>query len=257
MKTTKMILSALLCVMLLAALTIPAGAADIVGPKDGVGMNLSGMHTTSFQNEQVDGSLFQTHTITVLNIWATWCGPCLGEMPDFRTLNEYYGSTPAADVQIVGVLYDDYGDNFPEAVQIVEENGYDWLQIKMCSEIYAVADSLGEYIGIPVPQTMIVDSTGTVRAHKQGRFWDYDDLYTYVNGWYETVLAGSGPSVLIGDVNGNGSIDSQDALSVLRHVLGTALLEGAALSAADMNGDGHIAADDALTILRAALNIGA
>jgi len=28
---------------------------------------------------------------TVINFWATWCGPCLKEFPDFESVKQHYG----------------------------------------------------------------------------------------------------------------------------------------------------------------------
>lgn len=53
-----------------------------------------------------------------------------------------------------------------------------------------------------------------------------------------------------GDITADGSINSSDALSVLRHSVGAALLEGNAFKAADVNGDGNINSSDALLILQ-------
>jgi len=32
-----------------------------------------------------------TDTVYVLNFWATWCAPCVAELPDFEKLNREYG----------------------------------------------------------------------------------------------------------------------------------------------------------------------
>lgn len=34
----------------------------------------------------------ETDTVYVLNFWATWCGPCVAELPSFEKLNEKYAS---------------------------------------------------------------------------------------------------------------------------------------------------------------------
>jgi thiol-disulfide isomerase/thioredoxin len=41
--------------------------------------------------------------IRVLNLWATWCAPCVAEMPDFRAIDAAFGR----EVALVGVSMDD------------------------------------------------------------------------------------------------------------------------------------------------------
>lgn len=64
----------------------------------------------------------------------------------------------------------------------------------------------------------------------------------------------TGAPFLVGDVNGDGVIDSNDALQVLRHVIGLIVLSPEAQTVADTTGDGEITASDALVILRIVLN---
>lgn len=33
-----------------------------------------------------------TDTVYVLNFWATWCGPCVAELPEFEKLNQKYAT---------------------------------------------------------------------------------------------------------------------------------------------------------------------
>jgi thiol-disulfide isomerase/thioredoxin len=41
--------------------------------------------------------------VVILDIWATWCGPCIKEIPDFIKLREKYGSQ---GFEIIGVSID-------------------------------------------------------------------------------------------------------------------------------------------------------
>lgn len=63
------------------------------------------------------------------------------------------------------------------------------------------------------------------------------------------------PAVLPGDADGNGSVDMQDALLVLRFAM--SLIGGESIDAAnaDMNGDGTVDMQDALLILRKAMGL--
>ena len=59
---------------------------------------------------------------------------------------------------------------------------------------------------------------------------------------------------IMGDVNGSGNVDVQDAMLVLRYTLGIGDLSANQLALADMNNDGSVNAQDAMIILRAAMN---
>lgn len=56
--------------------------------------------------------------------------------------------------------------------------------------------------------------------------------------------------VIYGDINGDGRIDKDDCLAILRQINGYANYSGAYKTAADANKDGKINKDDCLAILR-------
>ena len=63
---------------------------------------------TAFTAYDLDGNtqtekLFEGKKLTVLNIWATYCGPCIQEMPALAEIHEEYA---AKGVQIVGIVSD-------------------------------------------------------------------------------------------------------------------------------------------------------
>ena len=59
--------------------------------------------TQDLNGGAVDQSIFTGHKLTMVNVWATYCGPCLSEMPELGTLSKTYADK---GVQIVGVVSD-------------------------------------------------------------------------------------------------------------------------------------------------------
>lgn len=70
-----------------------------------------------------DGSTFTLSdhegSVILLNFWATWCGPCVGEMPAFPRLVEKYGD----DLTLIAV---DLGEDAKTVENFLERNGYEF-----------------------------------------------------------------------------------------------------------------------------------
>ena len=90
------------------------------------------------------------------------------------------------------------------------------------------------------------------RYTKDSSVNSYDDCVYVDNVEYS---GASAPVYPLGDVNGSGTVDSVDALLVLRASLGLITLNEDQISRADVNGDGQITSEDALIILRMGLGI--
>ena len=52
---------------------------------------------------QVDETIFEDAELTMINVWGTFCTPCLEEMPDLAELNREYQEK---GVQIIGICSD-------------------------------------------------------------------------------------------------------------------------------------------------------
>lgn len=91
--------------------------------------------------------------VVLLNFWATWCGPCKVELPDFVALHKSYKDKGLA--LLGGVMNDD----LDKAVAYAKANEMDWPQFAVTREI---AEAYG---GISaVPTTVLIDKEGTVQA---------------------------------------------------------------------------------------------
>lgn len=249
----KKIIAVLIAAVLIGAMTIPVYAESDVNTKLGVGMSIIGFSSADVvTGETVTSDVLDDVVCTVINEWADWCGPCLGELPHFQAMHEYYSSTPEADVQILGSVYcSPGGTTVASAAALCTSNGYTWhnlVEDNVLAQVFNTSDS--------IPQTIIVDRHGVVRDHRVGSFSEAQ-LRSFIEGWYETLLAEEGPSepgYINGDVNGDEVLDATDALLVLRYSMNL-VNDMPNIDAADVNGDGNIDMTDALLILRAALGI--
>ncbi|MBR4658210.1 MAG: dockerin type I repeat-containing protein [Clostridia bacterium] len=103
--------------------------------------------------------------------------------------------------------------------------------------------------------TYTAPSNGTYtfewRYTKDSSVNNYDDCVYVDNVEY----SGSIPSYVLGDVNGDGTADSVDALLILRASLDIIQLTPEQAQRADFNGDGLVDSQDAILILRASLRL--
>ena len=103
--------------------------------------------------------------VRLLNVWATWCVPCVQEMPDLRAIDEMFGS----ELAIVGVSLDDMiPDTKPEKVVSFLDR-----QRIAFSNIYYTGnlDALGEHLDFDgeMPLTILYDRKGKELWRHQGR----------------------------------------------------------------------------------------
>ena len=115
-----------------------------------------------FETTDLDGNpvrseeLFAQHKVTMLNIWATWCGPCKGELRELGDINR---RVQEEDGAIIGILSDaDDAETIALGKELLTENGADYLNLTLP----AALDELGIIGGYPT--SIFVDSNGVIIA---------------------------------------------------------------------------------------------
>lgn len=109
--------------------------------------------------ERIDVGRFDGD-ILVINFWATWCPPCVEEVPMLIELQADLGD---AGVQVFGVAVEP-----PEPVRdFAAEFGIDYPLVADRREGFAIAAEYGNPQGL-MPYTVFVDREGTIRGVHQG-----------------------------------------------------------------------------------------
>ncbi|MEL7680382.1 DsbE family thiol:disulfide interchange protein [Citromicrobium bathyomarinum] len=114
---------------------------------------------------RVASGLFADGQPRLLNVWATWCVPCIAEAPQLEELAK-------RGVPIVGVAVRDE----PEAIaQFLEQYGDPYAAIAR-DDIAEVQLALGSS---GVPETFVIDGKGIIRHQHIGdiRENDVDEIY--------------------------------------------------------------------------------
>ncbi len=94
--------------------------------------------------EQWDG------TPMVVNLWASWCSPCIKEMPDFESVHQQVGDR----VAFIGVNTQDGAD---QAREMATQTGVTYALVRD-----ARGDLLEALQGNALPMTVFVDAEGTI-----------------------------------------------------------------------------------------------
>ena len=133
------------------AQTIPSALLDKKLPPFSVPL-LTGTGTDRLRSDQLKSP---EGTITLLNIWASWCTPCLAEHPYISDLARH------DHIRLAGLNYKDEAD---AARRFLDKHGDPYETIGVDRD-GAVAIDLGVY---GVPETYLIDNQGIIRYKVTG-----------------------------------------------------------------------------------------
>lgn len=112
--------------------------------------------TTDINGNEVTEKIFADKDITMVNVWGTFCGPCINEMPE---LQKIYESLPK-NANLIGIAADvpeGMKDGVDNAKHIEEQTGVKYTNL-------TVSDSLASFTKqfYAVPSTIFVDKDGNI-----------------------------------------------------------------------------------------------
>lgn len=129
----------------------PDGAALVVQPADAARIRAE-MKKASAQ-------------VVLVNVWATWCGPCRAEFPDLVKLERDYRDR-GLRVMFVST---DFGDDMTEVRQFLADHRVDYpTWIKTGDDMQFINAMNPKWTGA-IPATFIYDGEGKLRVFHEGK----------------------------------------------------------------------------------------
>lgn len=120
--------------------------------------------TIDIYGNEITEDLIKGYDLVMVNIWGTFCPPCIDEMPDLGVLA---GELKEKNVLLIGVVIDVRVEDevgTETAIEIAEDTGADYPHLLLSEDLINI------YMGNvqAVPETIFLDSTGTIIGSEIG-----------------------------------------------------------------------------------------
>lgn len=107
----------------------------------------------------VTSDIFSQSKLTMVNVWATYCNPCLSEMPELGELAGEYGQE---EFRLIGIVSDVMEgaeqEELDNAAELIEQTGADYTHLLLNQSLYNAL----LYDVSAVPTTFFIDENGKV-----------------------------------------------------------------------------------------------
>ena len=117
----------------------------------GAGFELADLQGNTVRFESLRGK------VVFMNVWATWCPPCIAEMPSIQKL---YNSVDTSKIAFVMLSVDEGGQQ--KVKKFIDRKGYTFPVYTPLSGIPA------EFQSSAIPTTFILSPEGTLVARQEG-----------------------------------------------------------------------------------------
>lgn len=110
---------------------------------------------TSIDGTTIDiMEIVAANRLTLIDCWASWCGPCMEEMPNVVALYETYHKK---GLEIIGISFDEDAENWKAAIENFEAK---WIHV---SELKAWENIMTQEYGVTsIPFTILLGPDGSV-----------------------------------------------------------------------------------------------
>ena len=119
-------------------------------------------------NEQGLKDLLKNETgkLRLINVWATWCGPCVNELPDFQTMNRMYRKR---DFELITISSDkpNKKDKALEILKGIQASSKNY--IFNGDDSYKLIELIDPDWQGALPYTLLIEPKGKIIYKKQGR----------------------------------------------------------------------------------------
>ena len=108
---------------------------------------------------EISNDVFKDSKLTVVNVWGSWCGPCVQEIPELQKLSE---NMKDKNVNVIGIAQD-AGSNFQAVKEVLDKSKVTYQNIIPSGPTEDFVMSLQAF-----PTTFFVDSQGKIVYAIQG-----------------------------------------------------------------------------------------
>lgn len=109
--------------------------------------------------EDISSDVFKDSKLTVVNVWGSWCGPCVQEIPELQKL---YENMKDKNVNVIG-LAQDAGSDIDAVKEVLDKSKVTYQNIVPEGVTEGFVMSLMAF-----PTTFFVDSEGNIVSTIQG-----------------------------------------------------------------------------------------